>query len=56
MINGEKEKIWKEALLASLKVLSYSLTGEIEEGYKFPQSEWMVIAQKFELCTSQILF
>jgi hypothetical protein len=56
MINREKEKIWKKALLSSLKALSYGLPGETEEGHKLSQSEWVVIAPRFELCTSQILF
>jgi hypothetical protein len=46
MINGEKEKIWKEALLPSLKALYNNLPGETEEGHKFPQSEWMIISPK----------
>jgi hypothetical protein len=48
------ERIWKEADVAPLKVLSQHLPGGAERSYKKPQSEQPASGPRFEPDTSRI--
>jgi hypothetical protein len=62
--NSGFERIRKEAILASLKVLSWHLLGETEENHRRPQESryygrgWNwglpIIGQKLSVCANQL--
>jgi hypothetical protein len=37
-VNDELERMWKEAVMAEFKVLSWNLPGRTEENHEKPQS------------------
>jgi hypothetical protein len=54
-MNDELEMIWKEAVVACLKLLSRHSPEQSKETHENPPSEWSVFRPKFEPCTSGIL-
>jgi hypothetical protein len=51
-VNDELEKIWKEAVMAYFKVLSWHSPGGTEENHDKPQSEQPDSGPRFEPGTS----